>query len=264
MGFLEAILLGILQGLTEFLPVSSSGHLELGRVLLGVDEDGSGNLFFVIAMHAATALSTIVVFRKDIGRILWDVYTIKFTDNINLLLFIALSSIPAALVGFFLKDEIESLFVGNTVLVGSMLLFTGALLFISSRTPKKPRILDYKRSLLIGVAQAIAILPGVSRSGATIATGLMIGIRKKHVARFSFLMVLPLILGATLKEAMDYDPSARDSIDPLVIGAGFAAAFFSGLFACRWMILLVRRSKFWYFSIYCFVVGTIAIIAGIV
>jgi len=266
MNLIEAIILGIIQGLSEFLPVSSSGHLEIAKVLLGTDVANSGqNLFFTITVHAATALSTILVFRKDIAAILWDVYTLKFTDNINLLLFIGLSMIPAGAVGFFFKSEIESLFDGNLILVGGMLLVTSLLLLTTVTLKPKRGILDFKKSLLIGIAQAVAILPGISRSGATISVGLMLGIRRDEVARFSFLMVLPVIFGAMLKELLDA-PAApvSGSIDPMALVVGFIAAFVTGFIACRWMIRLIRKSKLGYFAIYCAIVGCATLVYGFI
>jgi undecaprenyl-diphosphatase len=263
MTLLEALILGLIQGLSEFLPISSSGHLEIGKEVLGTDlVSASDNLFFTITVHAATALSTIVVFRKDIASILWDLYTRKYTDTTNFVLFIVLSMLPAAAVGVFLKDEIESLFTGNMLLVGAMLLVTASLLFSTSFLKPRRGILDYKKSFIIGIAQAIAIIPGISRSGATIGTGLLLGINRSEVARFSFLMVIPLIFGAMAKEIIDHDPAtSSSSIDPLALVVGFVAAFVAGLFACRVMINLVRRSKLWYFGFYCALAGGVAIIS---
>jgi undecaprenyl-diphosphatase len=261
MTLLEAIILGLIQGLSEFLPVSSSGHLELGKEVLGVNlGNTSNNLFFTITVHSATALATIIVFRKDILNILWDVWRLKFTDNINFALFVIVSMIPAVFAGLFLEDELEKLFNGNVLLVGTMLLVTSILLFTTVKLKPQKGILDYKRSFMIGIAQAIAIIPGISRSGATISTGLLLGIKRKEVARFSFLMVIPLIFGAMAKEIMDYKPdeSAAD-IKPEVLIAGFVAAFGSGWLACRWMIYLVRKSKLGYFALYCAVIGIAAI-----
>jgi len=260
MDFLDALVLGILQGLTEFLPVSSSGHIELGKVLLlDTNIDAANSKLFTIIVHGATALSTIVVFRKDIAKIVRDLLSFKWTDSANLIFFIILSMIPAALVGVFLKDEIESLFNGNLVLVGSMLLFTGVLLLLTTIIRPKKGILNYWRSLIIGTAQAIAILPGISRSGSTIAVGLLLGINRTKIARFSFLMVLPLIFGAMIKDLMDYDPNASESINCRVLIVGFISAFFAGLVACNWMIKIVKRSKLSYFAYYCFIVGAIAL-----
>ncbi len=262
MTLLEAIILGLIQGLSEFLPVSSSGHLELGKEVLGVNlGNASNNLFFTITVHSATALATIIVFRKDILNILWDVWKLKFTDNINFILFVIVSMIPAVFAGLFLEDELEKLFNGNVPLVGTMLLVTSILLFTTVKLKPQKGILDYKRSFMIGIAQAIAIIPGISRSGATISTGLLLGIKRKEVARFSFLMVIPLIFGAMAKEIMDYKPDASAAdIKPEVLIAGFVAAFGSGWLACRWMIYLVRKSKLGYFALYCAVIGIAAVV----
>ncbi len=262
MTWLEALILGLIQGLSEFLPISSSGHLELGRVLLGTDlSNAEESFFFTITVHAATALSTIVVFRKDIAAILWDLYTLKFTDTTNMVLFIILSMIPAVGVGLFLKDEIESLFTGNLLLVGSMLLVTAALLFSTSALKPGKGILNYWKSSIIGIAQAIAILPGISRSGATISIGLLLGINREVVARFSFLMVLPVILGAMAKEVMDYKAtSGGEEVNITALLIGFMAAFLSGWLACRWMIRLIKKSKLGYFAMYCAAIGLFAII----
>ena len=263
MSFLDAILLGIIQGLTEFLPVSSSGHIELGKVILGVDGDAGEGSLFTIIVHGATALSTIVIFRKDISKIVRDLLTLKWTDSANFTLFIIISMIPAVLVGLFLKDEIDGLFSENILLVGFMLLITGALLMYTNYVKKKDGIVNYKNSLLLGIAQAIAILPGISRSGATIATGLILGIDKAKVARFSFLMVLPIIFGAMAKDLKDYNPSA-DSIEVSSLIAGFIAAFVVGLVACTAMIKIVKKYKLTSFAMYCFIVGAIAIIYNFV
>lgn len=262
MGILEAIFLGLIQGLTEFLPVSSSGHIELGKAILGEKMADDSSSLFTIIVHGATALSTIIVFRKDIEKILRDLFTFRYTDSTNLLLFIIISMIPAALVGFFLEEELDKLFNGNILLVGCMLLVTAAILYTTTIIQPKRGILNFKNAFLIGLAQAFAILPGVSRSGSTIATGLMLGINKKRMARFSFLMVLPLIFGIMSKKLMDYDAQAEGTIEPVVLLAGFAAAFISGLFACQWMVYLVRKSKLHYFAIYCAIVGIIAIITS--
>lgn len=261
MDILEALILGIIQGLTEFLPVSSSGHLELGKVLLDIDlSKAENNLLFTIVVHGATALSTIVVYRRDLRFISRELLTFRYTDSTNFLLFIMLSMIPAGLVGYFLKEEIESFFSGNILLVGTMLLLTGFLLLLTNLVKPKRGILNFKNSLAMGIAQALAILPGVSRSGTTIATGVLLGIRRDRVARFSFLMVIPLIIGVMIKELKDYSGNGDVDVMPLIIG--FIAAFISGLLACKWMIRIVKKSKLIYFAYYCFAVGITAIIAS--
>ena len=264
MDFIESLVLGVIQGLTEFLPVSSSGHLELGKVIFDQDLSASESLLFTIVVHAATALSTIVVFRNDIRTIFRELLTFRWTDSTNLVLFIIVSMIPAALVGFFWKDELESLFTGDLMLVGLMLMVTATLLLITSFLKPKRGIINYWKSLVIGVAQAIAILPGISRSGSTIAVGLMLGINRSKMARFSFLMVLPLIFGAMAKDLMDYDSAKEASIETGNLVVAFIAAFATGILACNWMIKLVRKSKLSYFAIYCFIVGGIAIAYSLV
>lgn len=259
MGIFEAIVLGLIQGLTEFLPVSSSGHIELGKALFGEKMADDSSSLFTIVVHGATALSTIVVFRKDIAKIIRDLLSFRYTDSTNLVLFIILSMIPAAFVGFFLEDELDKLFNGNILLVGCMLLVTAAILYMTTLIKPKRGILNFKNAFVIGIAQALAILPGISRSGSTIATGLMLGINKKRMARFSFLMVLPLIFGIMAKKMLDYDSAAEGSIEPMILIVGFVAAFLSGLIACRWMVYLVRKSKLHYFALYCAIVGLIAI-----
>lgn len=259
MGLFEALLLGLVQGLTEFLPVSSSGHIEIGKALLDSDLDAANGQLFTIMVHGATALSTIVVFRKDIALIIRELLTFRWTDSTNLLLFIILSMIPATLVGLLWKEELEALFNSNLLLVGSMLFVTGGLLLTTTYMKPEKGILNYWKSFVIGIAQAVAILPGISRSGSTIAVGLLLGVNRTKMARFSFLMVLPLIFGLMAKDLMDYNPDAESSIGTAPLIVGFIAAFIAGLFACSWMIKLVRKSKLSYFAYYCFVVGAIAV-----
>ena len=258
MSIIEAIILGIVQGLTEFLPVSSSGHIELGKALLNIHL--SDPVLFTIVLHAATALSTIVIFRKDISDI--GIGLLKFKNNASFRfsLFVVVSMIPAAFVGLFFEDVIDKLFESNVLLVGSMLLVTAALLLITDFRPKSDKKLSFLNTLLVGIAQAIAILPGISRSGATISTAVILGIDRTQAARFSFLMVVPLILGKMAKDLLDDKIILQsDMILPLI--AGFISAFVVGLFACKWMIALVKNSKLRYFAYYCIVVGVSSIIA---
>ena len=351
MSFLEAIILGIIQGLTEFLPVSSSGHIELGKEILGVEI--SDPLLLSIVLHAATAMSTIVIFRKDILEILKGLFKFRWNEETKFTFLILVSMVPAAFVGLFFEDQIEAFFSGNILLVGVMLLVTGVLFFadLSKNTPKK---VTFMASVIVGIAQAVAILPGISRSGATISTSVILGVDRSKAARFSFLMVVPLILGAALldmkkyKEIADleklpaqertevimseltmeevvseaefnsvrmailqkeeswdffkgkiennmgegaigreseltkeftFDLDARVkastsdkvlsnhlakvrpliSLDLWTLMVGFIAAFLTGLFACNWMIKLVKRSQLKYFSFYCFGIGVTAI-----
>jgi undecaprenyl-diphosphatase len=259
MSWIEALILGLVQGLTEFLPVSSSGHLELGKAILGVDLDAG--LGFTVAVHGATVLSTVVVFRKQIAALARGVMTFRWNDETKYILLILWSMIPVGLAGVFFKDEIESLFSGNIVMVGAMLLVTALLLFLTHFFTDKGRKISFGRALLIGIAQAVAVIPGISRSGSTIATGMILGISRDKIAEFSFLMVLLPVIGANVLE-FSGAAGAPGSTTFIAIIIGFIAAFGSGLIACRVMIELVKRSSMWWFSIYCVVAGLIAIFAG--
>ncbi|MEP0987007.1 undecaprenyl-diphosphate phosphatase [Ekhidna sp.] len=261
MSWIEALILGIIQGLTEFLPVSSSGHLEIGSVLLNAQS--SDNLLFAVVVHLATALATIAVFKNDIVGLLKDIFKFEWNESTQFATKILLSMIPVFVVAVFFKDEIETLFTGNLVLVGSMLLITGALLLFAHYKKDGNKSVGFVGALIIGIAQAFAVLPGVSRSGSTIATALILGVERSKAARFSFLMVLIPILGASLLELLDYaDDTAAHTIGGSSLVIGFLAAFLSGYIACKWMITIVRKGKLTYFAIYCFIIGTIAIIAG--
>lgn len=262
MGFWEALLLGIVQGLTEFLPVSSSGHLALFTVLLGGETLPEENLLFTILVHAATALATIIVFRKDIAELIQGFFQ---KDNPNARHYIGkitLSMLPSVAVGLFFEEEITAFFGSNLALVGAMLCITALLLFFTDRTITKERSISYSFALLIGLAQAVAILPGISRSGATIATALLIGATRPEAARFSFLMVIPLILGSMAKTLLDNDEAVFGTIEALPLFTGFIAALLSGILACTWMISIVKKSKLSYFAAYCLVVGIIASIVA--
>jgi undecaprenyl-diphosphatase len=259
LGYIEAILLGIVQGLTEFLPVSSSGHLELGKVILGDTSLPKESMMFTVVVHFATALSTLVVFRQQVWHILWGLMQTKDSTSWLFSGRILLSMIPAALVGVFFSSELEQLFDRQILLVGIMLLLTGGLLIAADRQVSAHRTVTTLDSLIIGVAQAIAILPGISRSGATISCSVMLGIRRQDAAEFSFLMVVPLILGKIAKDLLDGALHlSQDQWGVLI--AGFFAAFISGLIACQWMVTLVRNAKLKYFAYYCFVVGSAAIL----
>ena len=258
MGLIEAIILGIVQGLTEFLPVSSSGHIEIAKVLLGSSQEQS--LLMTIVLHAATALSTIFVFREDIKEIIRGLLQFTWNKEFQFSLKIIISMIPATLIGLFFENEIELLFSGEILLVGCMLLVTGLLLFLADKAKNTNQNVDFFHALIIGISQAIAILPGVSRSGATISTSVLLGIDREKAARFSFLMVVPLILGKIGKDIISGDILIESAtLMPLL--TGFTAAFITGLFACKWMIRLVKKSKLKYFSFYCFLVGTVSIIS---
>ena len=258
MSELDALLLGIIQGLTEFLPVSSSGHLELGKAILGDTSLTSESLLFTEVVHFATALSTIVVYRKDILDILKGLFQFKWNDDLKFSLKIILSMIPAAVVGVLFDEEIEALFNGNILFVGFMLIVTALLLWLADKAKDTNKNVSFPNALTIGISQAIAILPGISRSGATISTAVLLGIDKTKAARFSFLMVVPLILGKIAKDIMSGDITTTSS-NNLVLIIGFISAFVAGLVACTWMIKLVKKSKLSYFAIYCLVVGLIAI-----
>lgn len=255
----DVSILGIIQGLTEFLPVSSSGHLELGKAILGDDSLPKESLLLTVILHFATALSTIVIFRKDIVEILKGLFSFKWNEETQFSLKIILSMVPAALVGYFFESEMEMLFGENLILVGFMLIVTALLLWLTDKAKATQKPVSYTNSFVIGVAQAIAILPGISRSGATIATSVLLGNDKSKAARFSFLMVVPLILGKIAKDISSGEIST-DNANFLIYAVGFLAAFVSGLFACTWMIAIVKRSKLKYFAIYCFVLGVGSII----
>lgn len=256
----QALLLGILQGLTEFLPVSSSGHLEIGNALLGVKT--TNNLLFTVVVHVATVLSTIIVFRKDIFILIKDLFEFQWNDSTIYIAKLLFSALPVLPLGIFFKEEIEQLFTGNLILVGSMLVFTSLLLGLAHFTKKTEGKITFLKAILIGVSQAIAVIPGISRSGSTIATGLLLHSKKEDIARFSFLMVLIPILGAAFLDIVSGEITSNETIGigPLIIG--FIAAFISGLLACSWMIKIVKRGKLIYFAIYCLVLGLIAIFAS--
>ncbi len=259
MGIIESIILGIIQGLTEFLPVSSSGHLEIGKAILGDNSVPEESLLFTVVLHFATALSTIVVFRKDILNILRGFLFFKWNDDTKFVTKIIVSMLPAVVIGLFFEEQLEQLFGGNILLVGYMLIVTAILLFLADKAKNTDRKVSFKNAFVIGIAQAIAMIPGISRSGATISTSVLLGNDKSKAARFSFLMVVPLIFGKIAKDIFSGELSF-ESQNITALSIGFVAAFISGLFACTWMITLVKKSKLSYFAIYCVVVGVIAII----
>ncbi len=256
MSLLEAIILGIIQGLTEFLPVSSSGHLELGKAILGIET--TEDVTFTVVVHGATVLSTIVIFWRDILDLLRGLFSGSWNESKIYIAMLIWSSIPVVIIGLFFKEEVESLFTGNVLLVGCMLLVTGALLSFTYYSPKQGGPITFKKAIIIGISQAIAVMPGISRSGSTIATGLLLGVDKSKVARFSFLMVLIPIIGANCKDILD-GGMADSVVAPVPLIAGAIAAFVSGVLACKWMITIVTRGKLIYFAYYCFAAGTIAI-----
>ena len=259
MDTLQAIILGVVQGLTEFLPVSSSGHLQIANALLGTELNPESNLTFSLTLHAATVLSTIVVLWAEISRLLKGLFSRTFTEEQAYILKIVISMIPIGVVGFLFKDYIEAAF-SSIVVVGIMLLATSALLaFAYYAKPRQKEVISYRDSFIIGLAQAVAVMPGLSRSGSTIATGLLLGNKKERVAQFSFLMVLPPILGNALLDVVKGEFGGGVEALPLI--AGFVAAFVTGCVACKWMIGIVKRGKLIWFAAYCAVAGVVALIA---
>lgn len=263
MDILDSIILGIIQGLTEFLPVSSSGHLELGKALLGDHSMPEDSLLFTVVLHFATALSTIVVFRKDIFSLLKGLFKFQWNEDLQFAVKIVISMIPAVIIGLLFEKELEQLFDGNIFFVGCMLLVTAVLLFLADRAKSTNKKVSFGNAFVIGISQAIAMLPGISRSGATISTSVLLGNDKSKAARFSFLMVIPLILGKIAKDLMGGELSLENH-NMTTLSVGFVAAFISGMLACTWMIKLVRNSKLTYFAVYCIIVGLIAIITSFV
>ena len=266
MDWFQALILGLVQGLTEFLPVSSSGHLAIGRAVLGVE--ASEDLVFEVTVHAATVLATILVFRKQIGGLLAGLFKFKYNDETDYILKICVSMIPVFVVGVFLKDYVENLF-SSLYVVGAALLVTAALLFFSDRRSKPaaesaPSVrngISWWQALVIGLGQAVAVLPGLSRSGTTISTGLLCGVRRENVAQFSFLMVIIPILGEAFLDIVGGD-MASSTIGALPLVVGFVAAFLSGLFACKVMIALVKKAKLKWFALYCLIVGCATLICS--
>ncbi len=260
MTWIEALILGLLQGLTEFLPVSSSGHLELGHAALGIE--AQENLTFAIIVHAATVLSIIVVFYKDILELLSGLFKFQWNDSTIYSAKILVSMIPVGIVGVFFMSEVESVYDGNIVFVGSMLLVTASLLMLTYLARSRDKDVTYRDAFLIGIAQSVAVLPGISRSGATIAAGLLLGVKKELVTRFSFLMVVIPIIGATFFDIVRSNEPGDVALGFIPLFVGFVAAFLSGLFACRVMLEVVRKGKLIYFAIYCIFVASIAIFLG--
>lgn len=261
MDWFQSLILGILQGLTEFLPVSSSGHIELGKAILGANTEQG--MMFTVVVHGATVLSTIVVFWKDILKLFGGLFKFKWNKETQYISLLVLSMIPTVIVGLLFEEQIEALFTGNLLFVGFMLLVTASLLAFTFYAKNTVNSVNASKSIVIGLAQAVAILPGISRSGSTIATGLLLGIDKEKITKFSFLMVILPIIGANIYSALKGDISMSNSVDILPLVIGFFAAFISGLVACKLMIKIVKRGKLIYFAIYCSIVGVIAIIFGL-
>ncbi len=265
MDWIEALILGIIQGLTEYLPVSSSGHLAIGQALFGM-EDGADNLTFTVAVHVATVLSTLVILWSEIDWILKGLFKFEMNAETKYALNIVVSMIPVGIVGVFFKDQVEEIFGSGLLVVGICLLITAALLIFSYvAKPRQKETISWKDALIIGIAQACAVMPGLSRSGSTIATGLLLGNKKESLAQFSFLMVIPPILGEALLDIMKAvkGEAVFGGIETLPLCIGFLAAFISGCFACKWMINIVKKGKLVYFGIYCAIVGVVTIITNL-
>lgn len=263
MEWFEAFILGIVQGLTEYLPVSSSGHLAIGAHLFGMS--GEENLTFTVAVHVATVLSTVVILWKEIVWIFADIFKWKWNEGMKYTVNILVSMIPVAIVGLLFKDKVEEIFGSGLMVVGICLLVTAALLAFSYfARPRQRENISPLHAFIIGIAQALAVLPGLSRSGSTIATGLLLGNKKERLAQFSFLMVIPPILGEALLDVKDMAElgvsQAMAGLSPVALAVGFIAAFVSGCLACQWMVNLVKKGKLIWFAIYCAVVGIATII----
>jgi len=259
MTWIEALILGIVQGLTEFLPVSSSGHLEIGKVLLNVEVNE--DLTFTVLVHFATVLSTITVFFRDIKGLTTGLFAFKWNEETKYVSKILISMIPVLIVGILFREEVESLFSGNLVMVGGALLVTALLLISTQLVKGGKKKIPFLDAFLMGIAQAAAVIPGISRSGATISTGLLLKNGRSDVARFSFLMVLLPIIGAALLDIISISSSPGDvgiSTAPLVIG--FLAAYVSGFLACSWMINIVKKGNLYWFALYCAIVGILSIV----
>lgn len=271
MDWIEALILGVVQGLTEFLPVSSSGHLEIGKMLLGTDPEAAG-LTFDIAVHVATVLATLAVLWREIAQILRGLLKFQWNDETKYTLNIFISMIPIGIVGLFFKDSIEELYANEHIralVVGSCLLVTSGLLTLTHfYKPQERESISPVHAFIIGIAQSVAVLPGLSRSGSTIATGLLLGNSKNTLAQFSFLMVIPPILGEALLQIKDMASSgtecmaAQTAMPETSLAVGFAAALVSGFFACKWMLSIVKKCKLVYFGIYCAIAGILVLALG--
>ena len=258
MDFIDSIILGIVQGLTEFLPVSSSGHLALLGAIMDVqDEAGLG---FALALHTGTVLSTIVIFRKELLQLIVGFFKFKYNWETQFVFKIFVSMIPVFIVGMTMRDFVEDLFVGNMVIVGVMLLVTASLLWFSTVKKQGTKEIGYKEAFIIGIAQAFAVLPGLSRSGSTITTGMLIGVKRDNIAKFSFLMVLIPILGASFLDIVSGDASEGISVSIWLVLTGFLTSFVVGVLACKLMIKLVQNGNLRWFAYYCLIVGVITII----
>ena len=261
MSWIEALLLGLVQGLTEYLPVSSSGHLAIGSTLFGIA--GEDNLTFTIVVHVATVLSTLVILWKEIAWIFRGLFQFQWNTETRYVLNIIVSMIPVGIVGLFFKDTVEGIFGSGLLVVGCMLLVTASLLAFSYYAkPRQKESISLKDAFIIGLAQACAVMPGLSRSGSTIATGLLLGNSKATLAQFSFLMVIPPILGEALLDVlklMKGESLGGAELPMSALVVGFLAAFVSGCVACKWMINVVKRGKLIYFAIYCAIAGLVTL-----
>ncbi len=261
MSIWEAIILGLVQGLTEYLPVSSSGHLEIGNYILGTA--GEENLLFTTTVHAATVLSTIVILWKEIWGLIKNFFRFKWNDEMEYLMKIFVSMIPILIVGLFFKDYVESFFGNGLLLVGCMLLLTAVLLgFTYIAKPRTKEKISWRDAFIIGLSQACAVLPGLSRSGTTIATGLLLGNKKENIAQFSFIMVIIPILGEMFLNIVggDFAAASQNGLSFGALAAGFITAFVSGCLACKWMLNIVKKGKLIWFAIYCACAGILAIV----
>ncbi|CCX62409.1 undecaprenyl-diphosphatase [Bacteroides sp. CAG:598] len=264
MEWFEALILGLLQGLTEYLPVSSSGHLAIGSALFGIE--GEETLAFTIVVHVATVFSTLVILWKEIDWIFKGLFKFQMNDETRYVINIIISMIPIGIVGVFFKDEVEAIFGSGLLVVGCCLLLTAVLLTFSYYyKPRQKAEISKKDAFIIGLAQACAVLPGLSRSGSTIATGLLLGDDKAKLAQFSFLMVIPPILGEALLDGMKLmkGEAIAGDIPALSLIIGFVAAFVSGCLACKWMINIVKKGKLVYFGIYCAIAGALTLILNL-
>lgn len=264
MEWFEALVLGLLQGLTEYLPVSSSGHLAIGSALFGIE--GEENLAFTVVVHVATVFSTLVILWKEIDWIFKGLFKFRMNDETRYVINIVISMIPIGIVGVFFKDQVEAIFGSGLLIVGCCLLLTAALLTFSYYyKPRQKAEISKKDAFIIGLAQACAVLPGLSRSGSTIATGLLLGDDKAKLAQFSFLMVIPPILGEALLDGMKLmkGEAIAGDIPTLSLVIGFVAAFVSGCLACKWMINIVKKGKLVYFGIYCAIAGAVTLVVSL-
>ncbi|MDQ1296958.1 MAG: Undecaprenyl-diphosphatase [Bacteroidota bacterium] len=260
MNWFEAVVLGLIQGLTEFLPVSSSGHLELGKYLFGINPDA--NFYFSVAVHGATVLSTIAVLWKEIADLFKGFFKFRLNEETKYIFKLIISMIPVGIAGFFLTDIVDNYFTGNMISLGIQFIITAIILLLPSFIKPGVRQIGYTDSFIIGIAQAIAVLPAISRSGATIATGMMIGNKKSDIAKFSFLMVLVPIVGANVAELKSGDFSVEGTSVSVIL-TGFIIAFISGYFACKWMINLVKKGNLLWFAVYCVLIGMFSILLGL-